>query len=40
MRLQEDRATYIEQSIAERRDYLTVMHRRRCNEDRKILAWL
>ncbi|RMM70598.1 hypothetical protein ALQ73_04876, partial [Pseudomonas savastanoi pv. glycinea] len=29
-----------EQSITERRDYLTVMHRRRCNEDRKILAWL
>ncbi|WP_122518701.1 hypothetical protein [Pseudomonas viridiflava] len=40
MRLQEDRATYIEQSISERRDYLKVMHRRRCNEDRKILAWL
>ncbi|RML66843.1 hypothetical protein ALQ92_100649 [Pseudomonas syringae pv. pisi] len=40
MRLQEDRATYIEQSISERRDYLTVMHHRRCNEDRKILAWL
>ncbi|WP_122454348.1 hypothetical protein [Pseudomonas viridiflava] len=40
MRLKDDLAAYVEQSIAERRERLTVMHRRRCKEDQKILAWL
>lgn len=39
-RLQIDRADYIEQCIAERREDLAAMHRQWCSEDQKILAWL
>ncbi|MFK7699505.1 hypothetical protein [Pseudomonas caspiana] len=40
MRLQSDRADYIQQCVAERLEHLAVTHRRRCAEDQKILAWL
>ncbi|MBD8496206.1 hypothetical protein [Pseudomonas syringae] len=40
MRLQSDKADYIQQCLAERREQLAAMHRQRCIEDQKILAWL
>lgn len=39
-RLQIEKATYVEQCLAERRAQLAELHRERSGEDRKLLAWL
>ncbi|MGB8924665.1 MAG: hypothetical protein WCC61_24530 [Pseudomonas sp.] len=40
MRLTSDLNGYVEECVAQRREQMAVVHRRRCVEDSKILAWL
>lgn len=40
MRLTSDLNGYVEECVAQRREQMVVVHRRRCVEDSKILAWL
>lgn len=40
MRLTSDLVGYLEECVAQRREQMTITHRRRCAEDSKILAWL
>jgi hypothetical protein len=40
MRLTSDLSGYVEECVAQRREQMAVVHRRRCVEDSKILAWL
>ncbi|KPG93527.1 hypothetical protein [Pseudomonas sp. RIT-PI-r] len=40
MRLTSDLNGYVEECVAQRREQMAVLHRRRCAEDSKILAWL
>lgn len=40
MRLTSDLNGYVEECVAQRREQMDAVHRRRCIEDSKILAWL